>query len=162
MSLQFRPKGHVQATPRLRLNDATLRDLAQNNAGRELGRATFKPTYTHWPATGSFTRLELTFTLTIEMPVWTRYSGRPEAERREWDRFYRALLNHEQGHIVIFRREAETTYQRLLDDATADTIKKLLEQEVQRIVGVSDAYDNKTDHGRKQNSSHGTTIIVVP
>jgi predicted secreted Zn-dependent protease len=162
MPLQFRPAGNVPATPTLRLNDATLRDLAQNNSGRELGAGTFE-TSLNWAtnAAGRFARVDLTFTLAIEMPVWTRYSGRPEAERREWDRFYRALLEHERGHIAIFRREAKTTYARLLA-ATAATIGNVLEQETQRIQRLSDAYDSQTDHGRKQKSPHGNTIIVAP
>ena len=162
MPLQFRPAGNVPATPTLRLNDATLRDLAHNNSGRELGAGTFA-TSLNWAtnAAGRFTRVDLTVALAIEMPVWTRYAGRPEAERREWDRFYRALLEHERGHITIFRREAQTAYPRLVA-ATAATIENLLEQETQRIQGVSDAYDRKTDHGQKQRSPHGNTIIVPP
>jgi hypothetical protein len=73
----------------------------------------------------------------------------------------RALLEHERGHIAIMRREAQTTYTRLLA-ATAATIKNLAKQETQRILRVSAAYDRKTDKGQRQKSTHGTTVIVVP
>ena len=107
MPLQFRPAGNVPATPTLRLDDASLSDLARNHGGEELGAATFETSLTFATnAAGRFSRVDLTFSLRIEMPVWSRYSSRPEAERREWDRFYRVLLEHEQGHIAIFRREA--------------------------------------------------------
>jgi predicted secreted Zn-dependent protease len=163
MPLQFRPVGNVPATPTLRLRDATLRDLVRDRGGQELGHATFSITWKGPPPNdaGRFTSLDVTFTLRIEMPVWTRYSSRPEAERHEWDRFYRALLVHERGHIAIFRREAQTTYRRLLA-ATAATIKNLANQETQRIHRASAAYDRKTDYGRRQKSTHGTTVIVVP
>ncbi len=160
--LQFRPMGNVPATPTLRLDDATLRDLARNNAGQELGAANFETSLTYaTDAAGRMSRVDLTFTLSIEMPVWTRYASRPEAERREWDRFYRALLEHERGHIAIFRREAQPAYVRLLA-ATAATIDSLLDQETQRIQRLSDAYDRQTNHGLRQNSPHGTTVIVAP
>jgi predicted secreted Zn-dependent protease len=162
MPLQFRPAGTVQATPTLRLQDATLRDLVRSR-GKELGRATFFITWDGPPpgAAERSTRFDVTFTFRIEMPVWTSYPRRPEAERREWDRFYRALLEHERGHIAIIRREAQTTYKRLLA-ATEATIKNVARQETQRIHHAGAAYDRKTDHGRRQNSKHGTTVIVVP
>jgi predicted secreted Zn-dependent protease len=162
MPLQFRPAGNVPATPKLRLDDATLRDLARNRAGQELGAAIFETSLRYETnAAGRISRVDLTFTLGIEMPVWTRYASRPEAERREWDRFYGALLEHERGHVAIFRREAQNTYARLLAGSAA-TINSLLEQETQRIQSLSDAYDRQTDHGRRQNSTHGTTVIVTP
>ena len=162
MPLQFRPTGTVSPTPTRRLDDATLADLAQNMAGQELGAATFETNLT-WRSSsgGRLTQVDLTVTLGIEMPIWTRYSSRPEVERREWDRFYGVLLEHERGHIAIFRREAQAAYARLLTAAPA-TVQGLLERETQRIQGVSDQYDRQTDHGRRQNSGHGTTIISVP
>ena len=163
MPLHFRPAGTVAATPTLRLHDATLRDLVRNRGGQELGHATFNIYWKGPPpdAEGRPTRLDVIFALRIEMPVWTRYPRRPEAERREWDRFYLALLEHERGHIAIIRREAQTTYKRLLA-ATEATIKNVAEQERQRIRRAGAAYDHNTDKGRRQKSKHGTTVIVVP
>jgi predicted secreted Zn-dependent protease len=163
MALTFEPRGNVPATPGLRLQDATLHDLVRNRSGQKLGHTTYSIRWRGPPpdAAGRFASLDVTFTLRIEMPVWTSYPRRPEAEKREWDRFYRALLWHEQGHIAIIKREAQTTYQRLLN-ATKDTINNVAEQETQRIDRAGVAYDRQTDHGRRQNSPHGTTVIVVP
>jgi predicted secreted Zn-dependent protease len=163
MALMFQPSGNVPATRGVRLDDATLRDLVRNRSGQELGHTTFSITWNGPPpdAAGRFTSLDVTFTLRIEMPVWASYPRRPEAEKREWDRFYRALLWHEQGHVAIIKRAAQTTYQRLLA-ATKDTINNVAGQETQRIHRANAAYDSQTDHGRRQNSPHGTTIIVVP
>jgi predicted secreted Zn-dependent protease len=163
MVLTFEPRGDVPATPTLRLDEATLSDLVQNRSGQELGHTRYSITWKGPPpdAAGRLTALDVTFTLRIEMPVWTSYPRRPEAEKREWDRFYRALLWHEQGHIAIIKREAQTTYARLLN-ATIDTINQVAEQERQRIHRANAAYDSQTDHGRRQTSPHGTTVIVVP
>jgi predicted secreted Zn-dependent protease len=164
MALTFQPQGNVRATPTLRLQEATLRDLARNRKGQELGETTYRITWKGPPpnAAGRLTALDVTFTLRVEMPVWTSYSLRPEAERREWDRFYGALLEHEHGHIAIIKREAQTTYTRLLA-ATRDTIKNVAEQEKQRIDRANAAYDSQTDHGRRQNSpQYDNTIIKVP
>ena len=68
---------------------------------------------------------------------------------------------HEDGHIDIFRREAPTAFQRV-SRARPDTAEEVLETERVRIVGLSDAYDHRTDHGRTQRTPHGTTVITVP
>jgi predicted secreted Zn-dependent protease len=158
MPLLIHPKGTVPATPTRRLDDASLRELAVNNTGEELGAATFETDLKYEKTNGRITRVDLTFTLVIKMPVWTKYASRSPAERREWDRFYRVLLEHEQGHIAIFRREAQVTYTRLTV-AKPDMIDDLLRRETDRIQNLSDAYDTETDHGRKQKSPHGTTVI---
>jgi len=160
MPLYIVPKGDVQATPTKRLNDQTLRDLAHRAANEEVGAANFETKLSYKFADDRITEVDLTFMLTIEMPVWPNYGHRPEAERREWDRFYRALLEHEQGHIAIFRREARGTFTVLLAEQRS-TIEDKLVQETERIQRLSDAYDRDTDHGRKQKTSNGTTIIVA-
>ena len=58
-------------------------------------------------------------------------------------------------------REAQPAYARLLV-ATPATIESVLDMETQRIQTLSDAYDRQTNHGLRQNSRHGTTVIVVP
>jgi hypothetical protein len=160
MSLKF----DLRTTPGLRLKEATLRDLVRNRSGQKLGQTRLLSITWQGPqpdAAGRFAWLDVTFTLRTEMPVWEGYRRGPQAEKREWDRFYRALLWHEHGHIAIIRREAKTTYKRLLA-ASNDTINNVAEQEKQRIHRAGVAYDRQTDKGQKQKSPHGTTVIKIP
>ena len=105
--------------------------------------------------------MDLTLTLAIKMPVWNHYASRPRVERREWNRVMRALRVHEDGHIDLFKREAPTTLTQL-EAASPSTIQTVMKNEKQRIQGLSDAYDRRTDHGRTQRTPHGTTVIDAP
>jgi Bacterial protein of unknown function (DUF922) len=153
----------IRRTPGLRLQEATLCDIKRNRSGKELGQTRLSSITWKGPQPddkGRFPRLDVTFTLRIDMPVWTSYRHRPEAEKREWDRFYRALLWHEDRHVAIIKREAKTTYE-LLRKATNDTINNMAEQEAQRIHRAGVAYDYQTHGGQKQKSPHGDTKIRV-
>jgi predicted secreted Zn-dependent protease len=151
MALKFRPEGNIRPTPGLRLHEATLRDLLRNRHRQKLGRTTFSITWKgpEPDAAGRFAWLDVTFTLGIAMPVWKSYPGRPEDEKREWDRLYCALLEHEHGHIAVIKREAKIAYERMRK-ATKHTINKVHKQETQRIDRAGDAYDRQTDGGRRQ------------
>jgi predicted secreted Zn-dependent protease len=112
-------------------------------------------------ANGNITRVDLTMALTIDMPVWSKVGKAKQAEQNEWNRFLRALRVHEDGHITICRAEAPTTYQRLMR-ATPNNINDVLDRERARIQSLNDAYDTRTDHGRTQQTPHGTTVITLP
>ena len=162
MTLRISPPGEITPTTSNRFREATLADVAASVGARgEVGWARFDFDLDYRTANGLLTRVDLTVRLTIGMPVWAARQRRPQAEQDEWDRFHSALRNHEDGHIAIFRREAPTTYDRL-QSATPATINDVLEEERQRILGLSDAYDHRTDHGRSQQTPHGTTEIQLP
>jgi len=142
--------------------DATLKDLVDNlDPKAEAGEAKFRFGMKYTPVADRITNLILTMTLTIAMPRWPNAAKRPKKEQDEWNRFLKALRFHEDGHISIFRREAYTTWDKLLA-ATPATIDQVLADEETRIQALSDAYDLKTDSGMKQTSPHGTTVITVP
>lgn len=161
MTLRILPAGAITPSVHHTFEDETLADVAANTDADEpaLAEFSFEMSFDH--EANRITRVELTMWLTIAMPEWTNVSGRPQAEQDEWARFLRALRHHEDGHIAIFRREAQTTYNRLTA-ATAKTINRVLNTERARIQRLSDAYDHTTDHGRTQQTPHGTTIINVP
>jgi predicted secreted Zn-dependent protease len=110
---------------------------------------------------GAITAVDLTMTLTIDMPVWSKAGSARQVEQNEWNRFLRALRTHEDGHIAICRREAPVTYNKLLK-ATPRTINDVLDKERSRIKRLNDVYDHQTDHGRTQNTPDGNTVITVP
>lgn len=163
MALRFRPAGSITAAAGHRFDDATLADVARSAAARgEVGRADFHFDMDYRTRNGQISRLDLIVNLSIEMPSWSEYPNRPQAEKDEWDRFHAALRHHENGHIAIFRREARTTYRRLRAESTPERLNAVLDAETARIQGLSDDYDVDTDHGRTQNTPSGNTVIQVP
>ncbi len=162
MSLRISPSGTVPAGVSRNLTGTTLADVADaTEDADEVGSANFRFDLSYSHANGLITNVDLTMELTIALPVWDNYANRPQGEKDEWDRFLRALRVHEDGHIAIYQREAPTTYDRLRAARPA-TINNVLAAETTRIRRLSDAYDHQTDHGRRQQTSHGTTVIQVP
>jgi hypothetical protein len=160
MGLTINPTGAITTGVLMTITDANLRDLVAN-APAEMGLAQFAFGLNFNHSGGRITTVDLTMNLTIDMPEWPNASGRPAAERTEWARFLRALRAHEDGHIEIFRGQAERAYNRVRR-ATPATINQVLESERVRIQGLSDAYDTRTGHGTTQQTAHGSTTITVP
>ena len=48
------------------------------------------------------------------MPKWDRYEKSSQACRDEWDRFYDALLFHEEGHVEICRSGLKKIQKKLI------------------------------------------------
>jgi predicted secreted Zn-dependent protease len=162
MPLLIVPAGTVPAGVSQRLAGTTLADVVNEvEDADEVGNADFRFDLDYSHANGLITNVDLTMELTVGLPVWENRANRPQPERNEWDRFLRALRVHEDGHVDIFRSEAPTTYERLRR-ARPTTINRVLATETARIRRLSDAYDHRTDHGRRQQTPHGTTVIQVP
>jgi predicted secreted Zn-dependent protease len=163
MPLRIQPAGAVPAATGHRLNHKNLRSLAEAISGFPAARASFgQPT---WklppPRKGRQAEVTLNVRLFLRMPVWTKRGERPKAERDEWDRFYRALRYHEDGHLDLFRREFTKSFERLKRVAD-DEIQDTLVEEVARIHQLNEQYEHDTDHGRTQQTPFGTTVINVP
>jgi predicted secreted Zn-dependent protease len=160
MPLLITPSGSVPAGLSQTLTGSTLAAVAAGTQD-EVGSADFHFDLNYGHANGLITSVDLTMSLTVDLPEWSGYATRPQREKDEWDRFLRALRAHEDGHIAIFRREAPTAYERVRRARPA-TITAVLARETRRIRALSDAYDHQTDHGRRQQTAHGTTVIQVP
>jgi len=162
VALVVRPRGTVSASTGHWFRQRTLAAVAQAmGALGEAAHASFGYDMSATPRGDSIASVDLTVRLSMEMPAWAHVRRRPQAEQREWNRFLRALRYHEDGHIAIYRREAETSYQRLLE-ATPETINDVLQAEIERVQRVNDEYDRTNHHGQRQSSPHGTTVIQVP
>lgn len=162
MPLTIRPSGTLTASVSHRFTERTLRGVSDRALTmREVGFASFGLGLDYRTSDGAISRVTLTLTLSLGLPVWAHYRGRPAPERAEWNRVLRAVGVHEDGHIDLFKREAPTTLTRL-EAATPSTITSVLDTERQRIQDLSDAYDRRTGHGTTQRTPHGTTVINVP
>jgi predicted secreted Zn-dependent protease len=161
--LRIVPAGTITAGTSHTFDAASMRDLVAAMSGLdEVGHADFDLQLAFATDGGNrLTNVDLTMTLTIDMPVWKQAASRPAPERNEWNRFVLALREHEDGHISICRREAPTTYERLVA-ARPTTINDVLDAERARIQRLNDAYDTRTGHGTRQQTAHGSTVITVP
>jgi len=87
------------------------------------------------------------------MPHWQGYGGAPQPIKDEWDRFWRALDTHEQGHFDLV-----TSYlaglERVLVGQPVSDVQRIFNDAVAGLNAASSAYDVHTSHGVTQ----GTTI----
>lgn len=163
MTLTIQPTGTIHAGTSHRLTEATLADVARRVAAIGVGIAHAEWSF-EWSwqtsAQGVFS-VDLTMNLTMEMPVWSRKGSRPLPEQREWDRFLRALRQHEDGHHDICRREVQAMH-RAMNGANQNTAQSVFNREAARIDRLNVEYDRRSHHGTRQTGPHGNTVINVP
>lgn len=138
----------------------TLRQVAGELAARgEAGSVTSQVTDAAYVATeaGRLRIVAITVNETLLMPVWTNRDERPPAEQREWDRFYAALLAHEQEHIDIDREVFANLHRRCLRE-TITRMNELIDEAVALADEHNRAFDTATAHGRNT----GTSISPPP
>ncbi|NJD11205.1 MAG: DUF922 domain-containing protein [Gemmatimonadetes bacterium] len=140
----------------------SLADLVDVASGKEPAAATIDYDMRFDRVDNRVTAVDLTISLNIDMPEWSKAGRRPKPEQDEWERFRRALRFHEDGHIKIYRREAAVMYKKLLA-TTVQTINTVFTNEKLRIKGLSKQFDALTGQGTKQKDCpDGTTIIKEP
>jgi predicted secreted Zn-dependent protease len=163
MALKTVPTGTVQASIGRRFNGKTLADVTNEiELCGEPGKTNWVLTWIPDEKLEGQIILDLILKVTMEMPFWINYSSRPKAEKDEWDRFYKALRYHEDAHHALAKREANTMYLTLRKEKTVANLRSVFQRELNRIQRSSDAFDLKVDHGRKQTSPYGNTIITIP
>jgi len=139
----------------------TLRQVANQLAARtEAGSVTSQVADVYYEAADedSPTRLvAITVVETRLMPSWTNRADRPEAEQREWDRFYAALLAHEQRHIDI-DREVFANIHRACLRRSITRMNEIIDERIEEANRRNREFDTTTDHGRNA----GTRIAPPP
>jgi len=94
------------------------------------------------------TDVTLNVTQTLTMPAWAERDKQCPAIQAAWDSFVAALRAHENGHIEINRKEFASAHRRFLGKA-ADKIDAESAALQKHVRDIQDAYDTRTDHGRK-------------
>jgi len=133
----------------------TLHEVADVIDGHEeAGETTWEPNLNYKTSSdGVVTQATVTVDLTITMPEWPAARKRKKRVRDEWERFYRALEAHEQGHVDLVRKHLEGVAASLVGLSEEKAQEKFAEA-LQELQEASDQYDAATDHGRK----NGTII----
>jgi hypothetical protein len=86
----------------------------------------------------------------IQLPRWRGYTTQRAAVQESWDVMWKALQDHERGHLDIFNRGFQATV-KTLEDATeleGGEVTRQLEKARDDIQQEHDQYDTKTEHGK--------------
>jgi predicted secreted Zn-dependent protease len=89
---------------------------------------------------------------TIHMPTWASYGKSPEACQKEWDRMWKKLEEHEEGHRQI-HLESLATIQRNLQgqtDLTVDQFEADFAQWMQAGQDDQAKFDTSTANGKNK------------
>jgi len=103
-------------------------------------------------------RLRLNLLLRIDMPRWVERDAGTGPEQREWDRFYAALLDHEQGHASRTRAETRRIFRTMRRTRVRD-LEDVYQTGLEEIDEANEAYDSATNHGLRPPPG---TVIRIP
>lgn len=140
------------------INAKTLEEAAAVVSQREeAGLTEWFPNLSYKTKDGVITSATVTVNLTVTMPNWPGAAKLSKAAKAEWGRFYRALADHEQGHVDLVHKHLENIADSLIGK-TEDEAKAAFQQAIDDLQMESDKYDQDTDHGRKRGTIIDTTV----
>ena len=89
---------------------------------------------------------------TITMPSWGALSKQPKSCQEEWNRMWKALRAHEDGHLDVFEKGVAALVKTLtaLKTATLDEVDKIFNKALADIQTGHDKYDTSTKHGQTE------------
>ena len=93
---------------------------------------------------------EITGTLTITLPGWSGYEKATDAQKQAWDAMIAKLRKHEQEHVDIAYRNAQTLI-RTLTNLPVDKAQAKISESFQAEKDAQEDFDSdpKTAHGAK-------------
>jgi predicted secreted Zn-dependent protease len=96
--------------------------------------------------------------LTIDLPQWKQYEQARDPEKMAWNRMFRKLRDHEDGHVEIAVAAAGKLAEDLIGQTTAQALK-MLDAAVRRMKSEQQKLDDATDHGAKPGVKYGDVIL---
>jgi predicted secreted Zn-dependent protease len=88
----------------------------------------------------------------IQMPEWSGYSKAPKACQKEWDRMWKKLEEHEDGHRQVHQKtltDLEASLKKKTD-LTEDQWNKEFDAAIKKMQEDQKKFDSDTDHGAKK------------
>ena len=161
MALIFKPWFRWRTFRSEVLKEETLREVARVHAGRELARIKYKMSYRSLQYDGEIRDVDLILERKIFMPVWSRLKRASEEDQKEWQRFWKAVREHEMGHWDICAAYAKQTYRDLKRLRYWEDLEPVFRQAVWALDAAQAHYDEVTDHGRRQETKYGSTCFRV-
>ena len=102
-----------------------------------------------WGDDGKVTEVEAVIRITVSMPAWVEADQAPQAAQDEWNRFWAALRDHEQGHIDIVTEKIAGVDVAMLDKTEAGA-KQVWDAAFDEINKASKAYDDGNHNGQDE------------
>jgi predicted secreted Zn-dependent protease len=127
----------------------------------EAGKAEWWPELAYEGSDGLVCAVNVTVQQRKTMPYWQGYSDATQPMKDEWDRFWRALDAHEQGHFDLVRTHLENVDQLLVGQPVAD-VQRVFNDVVAALDAASSAYDAYTSHGLNQGTSIDLDAEAAP
>jgi hypothetical protein len=156
----------VDNTPRMMHPHHLFQAATQlGRAGDEAGRTDVQAEYVpEIDANGRVIRVTITVPVTVTLPEWPEASNLPPAARVEWERFLRALTDHEQGHVARIRQHLEHFGATPLH-VSAEVAEQRRQANLQAMHQATQEYDAQADHGRNnaaiiETNVDGATVDV--
>jgi predicted secreted Zn-dependent protease len=119
----------------------------------EAGKAEWWPQFSYESDNGLVSSATVSVPQRKTMPHWQGYAYATQPMKDEWDRFWRALDAHEQGHFDLVASHLAYVDQVLVGQPVSD-VQRVFNDAVAALNAASSAYDVQTSHGVIQ----GTTI----
>jgi predicted secreted Zn-dependent protease len=119
----------------------------------EAGKAEWWPQFQYDSDDGIVSSVTVAVPQRKTMPHWQGYDSASQPMRDEWDRFWRALDDHEQGHFNLVISHLANVDQVLVGQPVGQ-VQRVFNDIVAALDAASSAYDAQTSHGLTQ----GTTI----
>jgi predicted secreted Zn-dependent protease len=127
----------------------------------EAGKAEWWPQFVYESDNGVVSSVTVTVPQRKTMPRWQGYADASQSMKDEWDRFWRALETHEQGHFDLV-----TSYLSNLDlvlvGHAVDDVQRVFTDAIAALDAASSAYDVHTSHGVTQGTILGLGVEAAP
>jgi hypothetical protein len=136
----------------------SLSDVASQISTRdEAGQCGWAESWDYKALGGRITAVSVTVTINIEMPAWTPPPSMLPKAKAEWERWYGALLAHEQGHVQLIHDHFDGLAAKILGKSPTKG-KAMFDGAKADLAAASKAYDARTGHGKKAGTIIDTSI----
>jgi len=127
----------------------------------EWGKTRWNVTYDYDATDGVATSVAVTARITVELPRWTTLSKQPRRVQAEWNRMLTALRRHENEHVRIARERIQQLAGEMSGKPESD-LPDIHARCLQELDTLSDAFDQRTDHGAKEGVTLDLNVVARP
>jgi predicted secreted Zn-dependent protease len=125
----------------------------------EAAKTEWFPVYNADTDGGTISSVAVTVKTKVTMPQWTGYANASQPEKEEWNRFYAALLAHEQGHLDLVTSQLSGIDEKLVGRSTTDATAAWVNA-LGALTQASNDYDASNDHGQSQGTVIDTSVAA--
>ena len=127
----------------------------------EAGKAEWWPQFVYESDNGVVSSVTVTVPQRQTMPRWSGYADADQPVKGEWDRFWRALDSHEQGHFDLVTQHL-ANLDRVLVGQPVHDVQRVFADAVAALDAASSAYDVQTSHGVTQGTTLDLAVEAAP